>query len=119
LALRLRWRRARLELLAAELDGHDGVRAKVVIPGRVGRRAALGRHDHERVAIAREHDRVGALSAALRAFGGEEEDVATHERTLGHLAMRPEVLDQAAVPVVHPSPLTARAAGLFRALVLG
>src|SRR5438309_10073806 len=56
LALRLRWRRARLELLAAERDGRYGVRGKVVMAGRGGRRAARGRHDGERVASACDRD---------------------------------------------------------------
>src|SRR2546430_2437516 len=89
-----------LELLATGLHGDDGVGMEVVVPGRVGRRATLGREDHVVAGVPGIDQRSRALLAGFGALGGEDQNVAPEERTAGRLAVGANVLDQVAVEVV-------------------
>src|SRR5436190_8866938 len=103
-----------LELLATRLHGDDRVGLQVVVPGRVGWRAALGGEDHV-VTRVRGVDEWGrALLAGFGALGGEDQNVAPEERTAGRLAVGADVLDQVAVEVVkaaHPLFIPSRRLG--------
>src|SRR5690349_20608922 len=90
----------RAELLTVDLDRHVRVRLQVVEPARVGRRAALRRDDDVPFAVPRIDDRRHAGLARLRTFGGEYQDVSTHERTGCRLALvGSHVFDEVAIEV--------------------
>src|SRR5438105_3292299 len=93
--------RARLELLAFHLDGHDRVRLEVVVPGGVGGGAARGGDDHDSVLVARVDDRIFSILPGLCTLGGEDQDVASLEWPAGGLAaMGTQVGDEVAIEVM-------------------
>src|SRR4051812_21268224 len=86
--------------IGADLDNGLGVGQQVVIPGGVGRRAALGGEDHEVVAVAPEGQRVDALRTRLGSGVVQQEDRDALERAADDAVIGPELLNDLSVPFV-------------------
>src|ERR1700693_4981480 len=116
----LRHARAGVGRFATSLHGHLGVRHQVVVPRRVRGRAALGRDDHQMVAVARVDERGLANLFRLGPFGAEDQHVTALERARGRLPVRANILDQVSIELLkacaHRSVIPLEAAWPFPAL---
>src|SRR5579884_1126972 len=98
-----------MKFLVADLDGDFGVGEQVVVPGRVGGRAAFGGEDEQAVAVAHVHHRVGARLAALRAGGREEQQGSAFPYAADLPSVGPKLFNNLAIPVIplrHSFPLS-------------
>src|SRR5439155_13129456 len=86
--------------LVPHLDGDFGVSEQVMIPVRVGWRAAFGGEDEQALAIAQVHRRVGAALAALCSGGREQKQRPAFPHAADLSFIGPERLNRLAIPVI-------------------
>ncbi len=87
--------------LVPDLDGDFGVSEQVVIPVGIGWCATFGGEDEQAVAIAQVHHRARAVLSALCAGGREQKQRSAFPHTADLSSIRPELLNQLAIPVIH------------------
>src|ERR1700722_2113142 len=99
----VRARHPRLDLhrAAAKLDRRVRVRGQVVIPVRVGRRAALGAEYRERVAHRLVHERAHPFGTGLGPGMVQQQDRGALEHPAYFSAVLAELLDAVLVEVLH------------------